>query len=105
MPAEAPSRRLLPKVRRLQTDDERVDEDLRVARFYRDSGDLHAAYLRAEDAVKTLPKDPESHFVLAQVLEKMHKRDEEAAELRTYLQLEPDGDFAKQAKRTLAQLK
>ena len=47
-----------------QTDAERVDEDLSIAKYYGQSGNKMGAYLRAKDAVKIQPDYPEAHFVL-----------------------------------------
>jgi tetratricopeptide (TPR) repeat protein len=97
-------RRKLPKVEKLQSDEERAAEDLEVAKFYEDAGDLNAAYLRARDAVKFQPSDPEAHYVLAHLAEKLHKRNEAITEYNSYIQLEPDGQKIKQARKALAQL-
>ena len=102
---KAAARRKLPKVKKLQSDEERAAEDLEVAKFYEDLGDLNAAYLRARDAVKYQPSDPEAHFVLAHLAEKLDKRDEAATEYNAYIQLEPDGQKVKQARKALAQMK
>ena len=89
---------------KLQSDEERAAEDLNVAKFYEQSGDLNAAYLRARDAVKVQPSDPEAHFVLGHLAQKLNKRDEAIAEYNSYLQLEPDGEKIKQARKALTQL-
>src|SRR5579875_2555740 len=70
---------------KVQTPDQRVDEDLRVASFYMDNDNLPGAYLRAKDAVKTEPDYSETHYMLAQVLQKMKKKDEATAEYKAYL--------------------
>jgi len=98
------TRRKLPKVEKLQSDEERAAEDLNVAKFYEQSGDLNAAYLRARDAVKVQPSDPEAHFVLGHLAQKLNNRDEAISEYNSYLQLEPDGEKIKQARKALAQL-
>jgi tetratricopeptide (TPR) repeat protein len=98
------TRRRLPKVENLQTNEERVDEDLKVAKFYSDAGDLNAAYLRVRDAVKYLPNDPDTHFALAYVAQKMKKREEAIAEYNNYLRLAPDGDRTKDAHKALNEL-
>jgi len=90
-----------PKPRKVQTPDERVDEDLRVAQFYLDSGDLPGAYLRAKDAVRVEPDYSETHYMLGQVLQKMNKKDEAIAEYKAYLKMDPDGDRTKAVKRAL----
>ncbi|HEX7158039.1 MAG TPA: tetratricopeptide repeat protein, partial [Edaphobacter sp.] len=97
-------RRRLPKVQNPQSDEERATEDLNVAKFYEDQGNLNAAYLRLKDAVKYQPNDSDVHFELAQLAQKMNKRDEAIAEFGTYLKLDPDGLKIKQAKKALAQL-
>ncbi|HEX2918460.1 MAG TPA: hypothetical protein VHN81_08055 [Edaphobacter sp.] len=98
------ARRRLPKVENLQTNEERVDEDLKVAKFYSDAGDLNAAYLRVRDAVKYLPNDPDTHFALAYVAQKMKKREEAIAEYNNYLRLAPDGERIKDARKALNDL-
>ena len=98
------NRRRLPKVQHVQSDDERVDEDLKVAKFYMNDENFQGAYLRAKDAVQTQPDYSATHFALAQVAQKMKKKDEAVAEYHAYLKLDPDGDDAKAAQRALEQL-
>ena len=87
-----------------QTDTERVDEDLSVAKFYGQSGNLMGAYLRAKDAVKTQPDYAEAHFVLGEASKRLNKRDEAKAEFNEYLKLAPDGERAKAAEKALSDL-
>ena len=96
--------RKLPKVKRVQTDDERVDEDLSVAKFYMHDENYQGAYLRAKDAVNIQPEFSAAHFTLAEILQKMKKKDEAIAEFQTYLKLDPEGEKAKAAKKALAEL-
>jgi hypothetical protein len=96
--------RKLPKVKKVQTDDERVDEDLYVAKFYMRDENYQGAYLRAKDAVSIQPEYSAAHFALAEILQKMKKKDEAVAEFQTYLKLDPDGEKAKAAKKALADL-
>jgi hypothetical protein len=96
--------RKLPKVKRVQSDDERVDEDLSVGKFYLNDENYAGAYLRAKDAVQTQPEYSATHFLLAEVLQKMKKKDEAIAEYKTYLKLDPDGEKAKAAKKALDEL-
>lgn len=101
----APRRhRPLPKVSAL-SEDERVTEDLKVAKFYSDRGNFTAAYLRGKDATKLMPSDAESHFVLAQAAQKLKKKDEAVAEYTLFLQLEPTGDRSAVAQKALSELK
>ena len=100
----AATRRKLPKVEKLQSDEDRVAEDLDVAKFYEQSGNLNAAYLRARDAVKIMPSDAEAHYALGHLAQKLNKRDEAIAEYNSYLHLDPDGEKIKQARKALSQL-
>jgi hypothetical protein len=97
--------RKLPKVQRVQTDDERVDEDIKVAKFYMNDENYPGAYLRAKDAVKVQPDYSLGHFTLAQVAQKMKKKDEAMAEYQTYLKLDPEGEKAKAAQKALVELR
>jgi len=94
-----------PKIQKAQTPDQRVDEDLRVAKFYLDDGNLTGAYMRAKDAVTVEPGYSETHFMLGQVAQKMKKKNEAIAEYRQYLKMDPDGDRTKMVKKALAELK
>jgi hypothetical protein len=96
--------RKLPKVKRVQTDDERVDEDLKVAQFYMRDDNLPGAYLRAKDAVNVQPDYSATHFALAEIAQKMKKKEEAIAEYQTYLKLDPDGEKAKAARKALDEL-
>jgi hypothetical protein len=96
--------RKLPKVKRVQTDDERVDEDLSVAKFYLNDENYQGAYLRAKDAVNVQPEYSAAHFTLGEIAQKMKKKDEAIAEFQTYLKLDPEGEKAKAAKKALAEL-
>ncbi|HEX4577415.1 MAG TPA: tetratricopeptide repeat protein [Edaphobacter sp.] len=96
--------RKLPKVKRVQSDDERVDEDLSVGKFYLNDENYAGAYLRAKDAVQVQPEYSATHFLLAEVLQKMKKKDEAIAEYKTYLKLDPDGEKAKAAQKALDEL-
>jgi hypothetical protein len=96
--------RKLPKVKKVQTDDERVDEDITVAKFYMGDENFAGAYLRAKEAVKIEPDYSLAHFTLAQVAQKMKKKDEAVAEFKTYLKLDPNGEKFKEAQKALAEL-
>jgi len=104
-----PGRHILHRVNpigtKLQTPDEREAEDLSVARYYTQSGDLQGAYLRTQDAVKTAPDDPDAHFALAEIARKLNKRDQAIAEYTACLKLDPDDKKAGAARKALARLK
>ena len=103
-----PGRHLLHRVNpvgtKLQSADQREAEDLSVAKFYSDSGDLQGAYLRSQDAVKTAPDDPDAHFALAEAALKLNKRDEAIAEYKACLKLDPVDKEAKEARKALERL-
>lgn len=107
----APGRHLLHRVNpvgtKLQTIDEREQEDLDVAHFYVESGDLQGAYSRSRDAVKVAPDDPDAHFALAEIALKLNKRDEAIAEYSACLKLDsdPTDKVVKGARKALARLK
>jgi tetratricopeptide (TPR) repeat protein len=96
--------RKLPKVKKVQSDDERVDEDLAVAKFYLRDENYQGAYLRAKDAVNVQPDYSAAHFALAEIAQKMKKKNEAIAEYQLYLKLDPDGEKAKAAKKALSEL-
>jgi len=89
---------------KLQSADERETEDLDVAKFYLGNGDVQGAYLRDQDAVKTTPDDPDAHFALAEIAEKLGKRDEAIAEYNACLKLEPSAKEIKDSHKALARL-
>jgi len=95
--------RAAPKVK-VQTAEEREAEDLDVAKFYRDSGDLQGAYLRAQDAVKTAPDDPDAHFALAELAAKLGRKEEAIAEYNACLKLDPSDKEKKDSSKALARL-
>jgi tetratricopeptide (TPR) repeat protein len=97
-------RRALPKVSAL-SQDERVTEDLSVAKFYSSRGNYEAAYLRSKDATTLMPDDAESHYRLAEAAQKLKKNDEAITEYNLYLKLDPGGDWAEAAQKALLDLK
>ncbi|HKO17546.1 MAG TPA: tetratricopeptide repeat protein [Acidobacteriaceae bacterium] len=105
---QTPGRHILHRVNppgtKLQSPEERAAEDLDVAHFYMDSGDLAAAYSRSQDAVKLLPDDPEAHFTLAEAAAKLNKRDEAIEQYQQCLKLDPIDKQAKAARKALARL-
>jgi hypothetical protein len=104
-----PGRHILHRVNpvgtKLQSVDERESEDLNIAHFYMQSGDMKGAYLRSQDAVKTVPDDPGAHYMLAETARKLNKLDEAIAEYNACLKLDPTEKQAKGARKALAELK
>ncbi|QHN03306.1 hypothetical protein FTO74_07965 [Granulicella sp. WH15] len=97
----ASQRRRMPKVEDMG---KREAEDLKVAKFYHSTGNYMAAYLRAKDALKIDPEDPEAQLALAINAQKLAKREDAIAGYTNYLKLAPDGDAAQTAKKALAAL-
>jgi hypothetical protein len=97
-------KRVNPPATKLQTDEEREAEDLDVAHYYTQTGDFQGALLRAEDAIKIQPDDPDAHFAVADAARRLNKRDQAIAEYNAYLKLEPKGDKASAARKALARL-
>ena len=93
------------KTAKPQSDSDRVDEDLSVAKFYGQSGNSMGAYLRAKDAAKIEPDLPEARFVLGEAAKRLRKMNEAKAEFSAYLKLAPDGEHAKAAERALTELR
>ena len=96
--------RVNPVATKLQSNDERELEDLDVAHFYIQTGDVQGAYLRGQDAVKTAPDDPDAHFALAEIALKLNKKDEAIAEYKACLKLDPTEKEMKESRKTLAKL-
>jgi tetratricopeptide (TPR) repeat protein len=82
--------RLNPVGTKLQTIDEREQEDLDVAHFYIQTGDLQGAYLRDQDAVKVAPDDPDAHIALAEIALKLNKQDVATAQYDACLKIDED---------------
>lgn len=97
----AQRRRRLPKVEDL---DEREAKDLEVAHYYTTTGNFVGAYVRAKDAVATIPDDPIAHFAVAEGARNLKKMDEAIAEYQLYLKLDPEGEKARSARRALTEL-
>ena len=68
------------------------------------TGNFLAAYLRAKDALKTIPDDPLAHYAIGESAQKLKKTEEAIAEFKLYLQLDPDGLKAKAAERALDEI-
>ena len=108
IPTPSPStgnvvRRKLPKPTHLQTDDEREAEDVKVAKFYSDSGNYVGAYARLKDATKLISDDPDAFYLLGGVATHLGKANEAADAYGKFLALEPDTRRAKAVRRDLSQ--
>ena len=82
----------------------RVEDDLKVGRFYMKDGNAQGAYLRFKDAVGRAPDDPEVRFNLAEAAAALNKREEAVAGYQETLRLDPGGDHDKAARKALGKL-
>jgi len=92
------------EVIREKLDKTRLPDDLKVGRYYLDSGNNQGAYLRFKDAVSLDAEDPDARFYLAEAAYKLNHRDEAIANYQECLKLDPGGDHDKAARRALAKL-
>ena len=104
-----PGRHLLHRVNpvgsKLQSTEEREAEDLDIAHYYTQTGNLQGAYLRSKDAVTVAPGDADAHFALAEIASKLNKRDEAIAEYNACLKLDASDKEVKESHKALAKLK
>ncbi len=104
-----PGRHLLHRVNpvgsKLQSTEEREAEDLDIAHYYTQTGNLQGAYLRSKDAVTLVPNDADAHFALAETALKLNKRDEAVAEYSACLKLDASDKEIKESRKALARLK
>lgn len=89
---------------RVKLEKSRVTDDVKVGRFYLRDGDLAGAEARFKDALQHDPEDPDAHFAMAELLLKQKRNVDAAAQLKRYLELAPDDEHTKDAKKMLAKL-
>lgn len=97
------SRKRLPKVSVIDPD-ERGSKDIEVSRYYFSTGNFNAAYLRAKDAITSVPEDPEAHLALAEAAQRLKKLEEAAAEYNLTLKLDLSDQQKKSAQKGLTEL-
>jgi Tfp pilus assembly protein PilF len=68
------------------------------------TGNYLGAYMRAQDAVKTIPDDPMAHFALAETASRLKKKEEAIAEYKAYLKMDPQGQKVKDSQKALEEL-
>lgn len=84
--------------------DKEYADDMDVGDFYFQKKNYAGAVLRFKDALERKPNDPPATFRLAQSLEALHQADEARDDYSAYLKLEPEGQFAGEAKKALDRL-
>jgi TolA-binding protein len=85
-------------------DPKRATEDVRVGKFYLQTGDLKGAYDRFKDATGYDHENIEAVFWLAEAARKMHHPDEALQNYTLYLDAVPDGPNAKAARKAMSEL-
>jgi len=73
--------------------------------LYYELGDLVKAGPHVGTALKLNPKFARGHLLAANILLRAHQTENAVVEFEEYLNLEPKGQFAEQARQTVAQLK
>jgi hypothetical protein len=92
------------EVIREKLDKTRVPDDLKVGKYYMDTGNTQGAYLRFKDAVSYDPEDPDARFYLAEAASKLKHHDEAVTNYQECLKLDPGGDHDKASRHALTQL-
>lgn len=85
-------------------DPKRATEDIRVGKFYLQTGDLKGAYDRFKDATGYDHENVEAVFWLAEAARKMHHPDEALQNYTLYLDVVPDGPNAKAARKAMNEM-
>ncbi len=85
-------------------DPKRASEDVRVGKFYLQTGDYRGAYERLKDATAFDHENVEAVFYLAEAARKMNLPQEAIQDYQLYLTAGPVGQNAKAAKKALSEL-
>ncbi len=85
-------------------DPQLAKEDVRVGQLYMGDGNYPGAYARFKEATVVGPGNPEAVFFLAEAARKTAHLDEAATNYKLYLDAEPKGKRAKEARRALTEL-
>lgn len=82
----------------------RAQEDVKVGRFYLGTGDYKGAYARFSDASRMDPTSADAIYGLAAAAAGLHHTDEALTNYKLYLEIAPDGNDAKSARKALRAL-
>jgi hypothetical protein len=85
-------------------DPKRATEDVRVGKFYLQTGYFKGAYERFKDATTFDHENAEAVFYLAEAAQKLNLAKEAEQNYQLYLAAMPDGPSAKAAKKALGEL-
>jgi len=78
--------------------------DIEVGETYLSTNNFDAARQRFEEALRITPDNPLIYFRLAQALQGMQRLDPARLNYRKYLELEPKGKFAQNAKKAISEI-
>jgi tetratricopeptide (TPR) repeat protein len=84
--------------------DKLAKEDIRVGRFYLAQGNYPGAYMRLKEATEVGPGNVDAVYLLAEAARKISHLDEAETNYKLYLQVEPDGKYAKDSLKALKEL-
>lgn len=76
-----------------------------VGEFHLKNKNWKGAEFRFRDALAVKPENPQATFKLAQSLDKLGNNEGAKAEYQAYLNMEPEGVFARQAHEALERMK
>lgn len=106
--AEAAMNRLAPRLEKVASSSPDTKRQavraLEQGESFLAQNDYDAAHLRFEQAMRLTPEDPVVYFRLAQSLQGMQRLDPARLYYKRYLEMQPAGPFAEDAKRSIQQI-
>lgn len=81
-----------------------AEKDVEVANFYMHKGDVDAAILRLQDAIKTKPSFAKPHLMLAEAYEKKDMKSQALKYYHEYLTVFPTAPDAKKVQKKIDKL-
>ena len=81
-----------------------AEKDVEVANFYMHKGDVDAAILRLQDAIKTKPSFAKPHLMLAEAYEKKDMKSQALKYYHEYLTVFPAAPDAKKVQKKIDKL-
>lgn len=81
-----------------------AQDDVRVGRYYLNTGAYKGAYQRFSEATRMDPTNVDAIYGLAAAAAGLHRTDEALTNYKLYLQIAPDGEKAKSARKAILAL-
>ena len=81
-----------------------AQDDVRVGRFYLNTGAYKGAYERFSEATRMDPTNVDAIYGLAAAAAGLHRTDEALTNYKLYLEIAPDGEKAKSARKAILAL-